>query len=217
MNKEKQKNLKTLSKIVYILAKIAKACMVIGVVLLVLTMFIVPAIFKYIKIDDNTITVDKETYNYEIKDNHMVITDKDGKESNFDVYIDADIKEYIEKNDTNDYVLHIEILLIASIITIIISYLIADSLEKLFININEDNPFTEENTNYLRKIAKYSLYSLIISIILQIVFDLVSGLEINIDFSSVSIMTVLILYTSTYIFEYGTKLQEKSNEKIYSE
>lgn len=217
MEKEKQKNLKTLSKIVYILAKIAKVCMVIGVVMLVLTMCIVPSIFNYIKINDNTITVDKETYNYEIEDNHIVIIDKDGKESNFDIYIDANVKEYIENHNTSDYTLHIELLLVSSIITIIISYLIIDSLEKLFRNINEDSPFTEENTNYLRKIAKYSLYSLIISIILQIVFELVSGLEINIDFSSVSIMTILILYVSTYIFEYGTKLQAKSTEKIYSE
>lgn len=217
MEKEKQKNLKILSKIVYILAKIAKVCMVIGVVMLVLTMCIVPAIFNYIKINDNTITVDKETYNYEIKDNHIVITDKDGKESNFDIYIDANVKEYIENNNTNDYTLHIELLLVSSIITIIISYLIVNSLEKLFRNINEDSPFTEENTNYLRKIAKYSLYSLIISIILQIVFELVSGLDINIDFNSVSIMTILVLYVSTYIFEYGTKLQAKSTEKIYSE
>ena len=83
-------------------------------------------------------------------------------------------------------------------------------------NIYNDNPFTEENTGYLRNIAKYSLYSFIISMILQIIFSLISNIEIDINFGGTSIMTILILYATTYVFEYGTKLQEKSSEKIYS-
>lgn len=216
MEKEKQKNLKVLSKVIYILAKIAKALMMVGIVMIVLTMCIVPAIFNYLKITDNTITVDKEVYNYKIENNQVVVTDEKGKESNFDISFNFDVKEYLKNHSTNDYVLHIELLLISSIIMMIISYLIVNSLEKLFRNIHNDNPFTKENTGYLRNMANYSLYSLIASIILQIVFNLVSSIETNINFVDIDIMTILILYAVTYIFEYGTKLQEKSTEKIYS-
>ena len=52
--------------------------------------------------------------------------------------------------------------------------------------------------------------------ILQIIFSLISNIEIDINFGGSSIMTILILYATTYIFEYGTKLQEKSSKKIYS-
>ncbi len=216
MEKEKQKNLKVLSKIIYILAKITKIFMLIGIVSVAFIMCIVPTIFKYLKITENTITVDKEVYNYKIENNQFIVTDEKGKESKYDINTNFDVKEYLKNYNTNDYILHIELLLISSIIMIVISYLIVNLLEKLFRNIYNDNPFTEENTGYLRNIAKYSLYSFIISMILQIIFSLISNIEIDINFGGTSIMTILILYATTYVFEYGTKLQEKSSEKIYS-
>lgn len=216
MEKEKQKNLKVLSKIIYILAKITKIFMLIGIVSVAFIMCIVPTIFKYLKITENTITVDKEVYNYKIENNQFIVTDEKGKESKYDINTTFDVKEYLKNYNTNDYILHIELLLVSSIIMIVISYLIVNLLEKLFRNIYNDNPFTEENTGYLRNIAKYSLYSFIISMILQIIFSLISNIEIDINFGGTSIMTILILYATTYIFEYGTKLQEKSSKKIYS-
>ena len=215
MEREKQKNLKVLSKIIYILAKITKIFMLIGIVSVAFIMFIVPTIFKYLKITENTITVDKEVYNYKIENNQFIVTDEKGKKSKYDINTNFDVKEYLKNYNTNDYILHIELLLVSSIIMIVISYLIVNLLEKLFRNIYNDNPFTEENTGYLRNIAKYSLYSFIISMILQIIFSLISNIEIDINFGGTSIMTILILYATTYIFEYGTKLQEKSTEKIY--
>lgn len=216
MEREKQKNLKVLSKIIYILAKITKIFMLIGIVSVAFIMCIVPTIFKYLKITENTITVDKEVYNYKIENNQFIVTDEKGKESKYDINTNFDVKEYLKNYNTNDYILHIELLLVSSIIMIVISYLIVNLLEKLFRNIYNDNPFTEENTGYLRNIAKYSLYSFIISMILQIIFSLISNIEIDINFGGTSIMTILILYATTYIFEYGTKLQEKSSKKIYS-
>ena len=216
MEREKQKNLKALSKIIYILAKITKIFMLIGIVSVAFIMCIVPTIFKYLKITENTITVDKEVYNYKIENNQFIVTDEKGKESKYDINTNFDVKEYLKNYNTNDYILHIELLLVSSIIMIVISYLIVNLLEKLFRNIYNDNPFTEENTGYLRNIAKYSLYSFIISMILQIIFSLISNIEIDINFGGTSIMTILILYATTYIFEYGTKLQEKSSKKIYS-
>lgn len=215
MEREKQKNLKVLSKIIYILAKITKIFMLIGIVSVAFIMCIVPTIFKYLKITENTITVDKEVYNYKIENNQFIVTDEKGKKSKYDINTNFDVKEYLKNYNTNDYILHIELLLVSSIIMIVISYLIVNLLEKLFRNIYNDNPFTEENTGYLRNIAKYSLYSFIISMILQIIFSLISNIEIDINFGGTSIMTILILYATTYIFEYGTKLQEKSTEKIY--
>lgn len=215
MEREKQKNLKVLSKIIYILAKITKIFMLIGIVSVAFIMCIVPTIFKYLKITENTITVDKEVYDYKIENNQFIVTDEKGKESKYDINTNFDVKEYLKNYNTNDYILHIELLLVSSIIMIVISYLIVNLLEKLFRNIYNDNPFTEENTGYLRNIAKYSLYSFIISMILQIIFSLISNIEIDINFGGTSIMTILILYATTYIFEYGTKLQEKSTEKIY--
>lgn len=215
MEREKQKNLKVLSKIIYILAKITKIFMLIGIVSVAFIMCIVPTIFKYLKITENTITVDKGVYDYKIENNQFIVTDEKGKESKYDINTNFDVKEYLKNYNTNDYILHIELLLVSSIIMIVISYLIVNLLEKLFRNIYNDNPFTEENTGYLRNIAKYSLYSFIISMILQIIFSLISNIEIDINFGGTSIMTILILYATTYIFEYGTKLQEKSTEKIY--
>ena len=216
MEREKQKNLKVLSKIIYILAKITKIFMLIGIVSVAFIMCIVPTIFKYLKITENTITVDKEVYNYKIENNQFIVTDEKGKEFKYDINTNFDVKKYLKNYNTNDYILHIELLLVSSIIMIVISYLIVNLLEKLFRNIYNDNPFTEENTGYLRNIAKYSLYSFIISMILQIIFSLISNIEIDINFGGTSIMTILILYATTYIFEYGTKLQEKSSKKIYS-
>ena len=216
MEKEKQKNLKVISKVIYVLARIVKILIVVALILLFCTMCIIPTLFNNIKVTDNIIKVGDKTYEYKFESNELTLIDENGQENNYSINTNFNIEKYLENNGTNEYILHSELFIISEILLIIIFYIVIDALEKLFRNIHNDNPFTVENTGYLRKMGKYLIITIVLNIILQLVFSAITNTTVTLSFESADIITILVLYSASYIFEYGCKLQEKTKEKIYS-
>ena len=85
----------------------------------------------------------------------------------------------------------------------------------LFVNIcKNETPFTNENSDYLDKIA----YLTLITVIITLVSDIISSIFFKtsmIHISLSSVIMVLGLYTVDYIFEYACILQKNSKNKMY--
>ena len=105
------------------------------------------------------------------------------------------------------------------IITIVITITILKNVEKLFDNIKTNNtPFTLENVGYIKKIS----YLMIALIILEPIAGTFLGLitqEIDGEsaFELVSILEILIIFSMSYIFEYGYEIQKDSKGIMYNE
>ena len=91
-------------------------------------------------------------------------------------------------------------------------------LYKLFKNINEcDTPFTMDNVTYIRKISLYVLLYIIVPYILGVLTQLIMGINLNAELELTSIVLGLIIFSISYIFEYGYQIQLDSKGKIYGD
>lgn len=222
----KQKRLKTLSKIIYIFVKIISIFLIVGIVGLFIGMLCVPIISSNIKVEktneENFIKVfNKEFYYtrsldsitiYEKDDyeNREVIDDKD------DVKFFNDIITYLEDNNLTKFSILLEIELVLITVVLFIQFFMVKKVYILFKNIHDkDSPFIKENVELLEKIAKFLIYALVVSVLIDLVSSLLFDVSLNISLTNV--VEILVVYCVIYIFEYGTKLNSSVNGKIYRE
>jgi hypothetical protein len=218
LEKNKQERLKTLSKIIYILARIGKILSIIAIVGLLLCVILTPVVVKNIKFEDQTVTMFGNELKYETNgnqvdlyiDNVIVGSMTSDEKVSFDMIISK-----LEDTDMTKSFAFIELALIAGSAIMFIFYFILRYVDMLFVNISEkDTPFTEENSDYINKIAYLSLVTVLISFVTDIVSSLFFK-DSMVSFNLSRVIYVLILYIIAYIFEYACILQKESKKNIY--
>ena len=218
LEKNKQERLKTLSKIIYILARIGKILSIIAIVGLLLCVILTPVVVKNIKFEDQTVTMFGNELKYETNgnqvdlyiDNVIVGSMTSDEKVGFDMIISK-----LEDTDMTKSFAFIELALIAGSAIMFIFYFILRYVDMLFVNISEkDTPFTEENSDYINKIAYLSLVTVLISFVADIVSSLLFK-DSMVSFNLSRVIYVLILYIIAYIFEYACILQKESKKNIY--
>ncbi len=208
MNKEA----KTLSNILCIIAKIFKVLCYIGIVFLTLFVILTPILFRNIEVDTQTKTISlgNQEVNYEINNNVFSLYYNNEEQfslnlSNNDI---AKINKFFSK-DTKFYMLITEYIFISSIVYLTLILILLMRVEKLFSNIYKlDTPFTTENVNLIQEVAKYLVILAVAMYGLTILLEVVSGLTINMNINLNVIIYVLIIYLLSYIFDYGIKKEK---------
>lgn len=219
--KEKQKQMKGLSKVIYILARIGRIASIIGIISVVITMIITPAVIKNIKVQDNNI-VEIFEQKLEYKDNgNEIILIYDGKEKKIDASVEvAGFNRIIETMEKNPYIIigFFEIVFIFLVITLVLLYLSMKYLEKLFVNIhNGDTPFTMENVKHIKKLATFLIAMLLLPNIGGVITEMIINQDLGISFEMFDLVYILFLFSMALIFEYGYEIQLDSKGKMYGE
>lgn len=220
LTKEKQKKLKTYSKIIYVLTRIAKVCLIIGIVFMALGMILTPVIVKNTKVKDNTLEVFGNKVEYVEKDGKLEMSIKGtpiGTLTNEEkVSLDYVIKEIENTNISNTFA-YIEIVIALGIVSMFVLYFILKHVDKLFTNIYEfDTPFNNANLEHIKRIAYLALVLIIVNFVTDMFSQLVvssSSARINLT----SVVSVIIIYVVSIIFEYACNLQKESEATIYTE
>lgn len=208
-----KKEINCLSKILYVLTKIYRIICYVGLGILVFTMLLVPVMFKLIKLDtkDNTLKIADTTFTYSFDEDNLSIT-KDNEEI-FNSKVSATslaIKEELSKHSIKYYFFIFEYLIVAAIVLITISSLLALQVEKLFKNICDlKTPFNDANIKLLKNICIYLIISALSSFVLMFMFKLFIGVNINVVINLDIILYILAIYLLAYIFEYGKSLETK--------
>ncbi len=198
--KEKQKKMKIISKFIYVLSKIGEIMTEVGMAILVVLAISLPFVFKDVSIDG-----------FELKANDIVI----GDVTKADVSV---VTDYLNNHTNTEIIIHAEIILISLIVSLFLLRMIMNYLYKLFKNINEcDTPFTMDNVTYIRKISLYVLLYIIVPYILGVLTQLIMGINLNAELELTSIVLGLIIFSISYIFEYGYQIQLDSKGKIYGD
>lgn len=216
---EKQRKVRGLSKAIYIVAKILRIFLIIGFVGVIIGMITIPVITTSIKVENGTITVFDEKVSYEQSDNKIVFRDSKDKEV-FTITDDIDdvnkVLDYLDNNKLANMVVLIEISLVLAEIVIILVCYTFKHIETLFKNIHDnDTPFTMENAEHFRKIGYLLIVVLVVEAISNFTFTLInSDFVLNVDL--VNVLFILGFFVFSYIFEYGTKLQSASKDKMYN-
>ena len=213
--KDEQKKMKGLSKIIYMIARVFKIASIIGIVISVLLLISSFIIIPNTKFDDelNKVTIFNNEFNYEIKDNLLIINDS-FKISSSSI---SEVNKFITNNNTYK-ISFIVVLSISLIISCYLLFKLLSYLEKLFINIyNNDTPFNSDNTNYIKMIAIYSALYTFIPDISGLLASIIFKLNLNITIDLINYLFVVIIIVISYIFKYGYEIQLDSKGKIYGE
>lgn len=215
--------MKILSRAISIISKIGKVCLIIGIVAIILAVITIPVagfniksgkpgeakvfnqVFKYDRSDDDRIVIS-------YKNDKATITDTE------EVLALNKVFDYIEDNNLIKVVIFSELALVCLIVTLFLSYKTLDHLDKLFLNIHSgDTPFTMDNVIHIKKMAWLAIWLIIFPSLTGVFAELIMGLDLDIGFAGISLLTILLLFSLSYIFEYGYQIQLDSKGVMYDE
>jgi len=212
----KQKALRTISKILQVFGILGKICLWVGLVCVAIATVVFPLIMKDVNITKEEISY--KTYKIELRENddNLDIYYKDQKIGEMKKSEKDAVFALIEKVNTKKIIALVETALITAIVVLILSIIVIGYFVKLMKNINEkETPFIEENSNLIRKMAYYNIAIFAVSLISSGIIAAISVGVFNYSFDVIGIGEILVLFGLSYIFDYGTKLQEQSDLKIY--
>ena len=203
--KEKQKKMKTLTKILSLIGKIAGIVVKVAIPFVIIAAIIMPIFFSSI----------------DVKDNKLVSTMKDIQIVEHNNKINITYKGHTTLADIENKtqaIVKLELGFTTLVAFLVILSMLLKHLEKLFENINKgDTPFTLENVNHIKKMSYFMIACIIISGIGSGILESAVRSEFSFGLEMFDIVEILFLYALSYIFEYGYEIQKDSNGKMYGE
>lgn len=220
--KEKQNQMKGLSKGIYTLARIGKIVLIISMFSLVLSMIIIPFVSRNIEfLGNNKVEIYGETIQYEDKNDSFVIVyngEKNKITSQRDIEVLREAIAWGEKHSMNVLSGFIEVAFLFLLVTLVMLYLVFKHLEKLFVNLNNlETPFTMENVYHIKKMAILMIIVTILPNVAGVIVEMIIGENLAIGFELMDLIYILFLFSMSYIFEYGYLIQLDTKGKMYGE
>ena len=216
-NEKKQNQVKTLSNIISLIGSIGKIVLMVAIPFVIMAMILVPYIISNVEVKGNDLSL--KTENIEIVDNKTLEL--------FGVAVigveeELEYKQVVEVFTNNSkfaIIGYLEGGFIFLLVDLIIMIFILSYVEKLFNNIKNNNtPFTLDNVNYIKRISYLMIALIMITPVSELLFNmLIDNLENSSGFELMSILEILIIFSMSYIFEYGYEIQKDSKGIMYEE
>lgn len=217
-NEKKQKEVKTLSNVISLIGKIGAIVLKVAIPFIILGMILVPYIVNNIEIKDNEIVFKTDNIKIigenKIEIHDIIIGEFDIQDEDYDVI------EMFEDNSNIKIITYIETGLVFLLVELCIMIIILGCVEKLFNNIKDKTtPFTLDNVKYIKKISYLIIALILITPISDILFSIILGISTggSSPFELMSILEILIIFSMSYIFEYGYEMQKDSQARMYNE
>ena len=216
-NEEKQKKVKTLSNIISLIGNIGKIVMMVAIPFVVLAMILVPYVISNVQVVENKVELTSD--NIEVVDNKTIQLFGVAVIGIDEEISEGEVLEIFDNFSKGEIILYLESGFIFLLVDVIICIFILSYVEKLFKNIKDNNtPFTLDNVNYIKKISYLMIGLILISPIGGMLFNILKpGIEGESTFELMSILEILIIFSMSYIFEYGYEIQKDSKGIMYDE
>ena len=219
LKKEKQKQVKVISNIISIIAKITAIVLRVVFGFLVVGMLLLPIGFKHIDFKDgHLVAKDKAVKIVEVGKTTEIRVGEHTVIGTFDDKSIENITPTLEHFGVPATIGLLEggLLFIGALIIVLINAL--KHLEKLFVNIKDgDTPFTMDNVDYIKKMSYLMIACIILASIGELLLNIPLKNEVNIEFNMMNIVEILFLYSMSLIFEYGYEIQKDSKGIMYEE
>ena len=221
LNEKEQKNIKVISKILYMIGRIGAILSKVAIGFVAVAMVVIPILFNSIEIKDNQIIADGKIFTVtEISDGirvsssqneHIIISDINQR----DVEL---IKKAMNEQGRIKLIIFFELGLVFMIAFLVFISMALSRMDKLFVNIHDgETPFTLDNVSYLKKMAYYMITAIILSAIGSTILNIGIGAEDVVEFNLFNITEIIFLFAMSLIFEYGYRIQQDSKGKMYSD
>ncbi len=214
-NNQKQNQVKALSNVISLIGKIGSIVLKVAIPFVIIAMLLTPYIVENTIIEDEKIS---------FKTDNIKLLDDDKIEvfniAIIDINDSLPTKEIINIYNNNskiEIIIYLEGAFIFLIVNLIIMIIILNYVEKLFSNIKNNNtPFTLDNVTYIKRISYLIIALIIVNPISEILFNSIIGLTAtSSEIDLISILEILIIFSMSYIFEYGYEIQKDSQGKMY--
>ena len=201
----------------WLIGNIGKIVMMVAIPFMVLAMVLVPYVISNVEVVDNKVELISD--NIEVVDNKTIQLFGVAVIGIDEEISEGEVLEIFDNFSKKEIILYLEIGFIFIIVDIVICIFILNYVEKLFKNIKENNtPFTLDNVNYIKKISYLMIGLILISPIGGALFNILRpGLESESVFELMSVLEILIIFSMSYIFEYGYEIQKDSKGIMYNE
>ena len=216
-NEKKQNQVKTLSNVISLIGSIGKIVLMVAIPFVIIVMLLIPYIISNVEVKGDDLSL--KTENIEIVDNKTLEL--------FGVAIigveeELEYKQIVEVFTNNSkfaIIGYLEGGFVFLLVDLIVMIIILSYVEKLFNNIKNNNtPFTLDNVNYIKRISYMMIALIMITPVTELLFNvLVDNLESSGGFELMSILEILIIFSMSYIFEYGYEIQKDSKGIMYEE
>lgn len=208
-----QKNMKMISKAIYIISRICEIIIGVPTICLMLACIVFLVISHTFSVEEDKIIILNNEIPYSIENNVLKI---EGSEHY--ISTSTDVKEFVQNHGNMFYTISIEYLLICITVISDLSVLVLHFLYKLYKNVYElDTPFTIENERIINKVVILLLSQIAFSKITALLYSIVASVDLAIEFNVRDIILILVAVSVVYIFKYGRMLQADSKSKIYGE
>ena len=214
-NESKQNQMKVLSNIISLVGKIGAIVLKVSIPFIILCMMLVPYLVNNVDIKDDTLIF--KTDNIKIIDNEKLeiydIIVADFEETGIDKIV-----EIINENSKTEIIVFLEAGFIFLIVSLVLMIIILDNVCSLFTNIkNNSTPFILDNVKLIKKISYVMIALIIIEPVSSLLFSLITGISnTGGGLELISILEILIIFSMSYIFEYGYEIQKDSKGKMYN-
>ena len=204
------KNFKTLSRIIAIITKIIRVCLMIFVPIVFLAMILIPIACSNVEIEGNIVKFNDARF--VLKDDYITMNIGNRTHLLCDGVKNLDhAVNFLNNNSITSIVIDLEIMLLFNLVVAVIDIYILIYIEKLFMSfVTSKSPFTEENGACINKIGKLMVYSFIVSIVLDLILVLVTKNSLLVNVKTFGIIEILCVFTLYYIFRYGINLEKKN-------
>lgn len=215
-NEQKQKQVKSLSNVISLIGKIGSIVLKVCIPFIILGMLVIPYIISNIEIKNDEIS---------FKNNNIKLVDDKNIMINGVILIGIDEETSIDdviyvlnNNSKTKVIVFIELAFVFLIIDLKLMIIILEFVEKLFNNIKNNNtPFIMDNVNYIKRIAYLLIGLIIIEPIPNIIINLLVHGSGEAHIGLISIVEILIIFSMSYIFDYGYEIQKETKFKMYNE
>lgn len=217
--KEKQKQMKGLSKVISLFGKIGGIVVKVFIPFVIIGIILVPLFLKNISVENGQIVSNNNSIKINKFDNsfnigykgHIIIDDINNEDIN-------KLENVLRTYPKGIIVICLEIGFVSLLIFLIMLSKLLKHLELLFDNINKgDTPFTLDNVEHIKKMSYLMIICIVLSGIGETALNFTVEKEFTFGLELFDIIEILFLYSMSLIFEYGYEIQLDSKGRIYGE
>lgn len=216
--KEKQQKVKTLTKILSLIGKIAGIVVKVAIPFVIIAMIVIPIFLSNIDVENNKI-ISKNINIQLVEHGNRINIDYKGHTAISDIQNeDFDKLANVLKENKTITIVKLELGFTTLLVFLIILTKLLKHLEELFENINKgETPFTLLNVEHIKKMSYCMIACIILSGFGEGILNNSINNEISFGLELFDIVEILFLYALSYIFEYGYEIQKDSNGRMYGD
>ena len=216
LNEKKQKQVKALSHTISLIGMIGSIVLKVAIAFVAASMILMPYIAANIKVTEDKVTITND--NIKVIDNKTITLYGVATIGVDEEVSQEQLLEIFDNHSKTELLIIFELGSVVLIASLVLTIIVLNNVQKLFKNIEDgDTPFTLDDVSIIKKISYYLIAAILVMPISDILFNQIIAQNETSFIDLMTILEILIIFSMSYIFEYGYEIQKDSKGIMYNE